>query len=144
MIQEYFIYNGQKYNAGTVIFIKRFNVYSRSLYNAKAIFQYYNVDNKTYAIQIDNKTEFCSEENFNRDFCGVYGEIKNHNNGYTSPKQCTFKNELEIDGLFLAWIWYVFIMVIALIFNDRIAIWILTSVIFFNYRNKKLKECGYK
>jgi hypothetical protein len=65
---------------------------------------------------------------------------------YTSntPKQRTLKDELNIDGLLIAWIWYIFIMVIGTIFKGNIAIWIFTSIIFFNYRNKKLREAGYK
>ena len=59
-------------------------------------------------------------------------------------KKATFKDELNIDGMFIAWLWYVFIMLIATIFKDNIIIWTLTSLIFFHYRKTKLKEAGYQ
>lgn len=144
MVQEYFIHNGRKYNAGTVIVIQQFNIYSCSLCDTKAIFQYYDTDKNMYAFKIDNKTEFCSEQDFKKLFRGIYEEICNPKFCCSQPKEWSFKRELEIEGVLLAWIWYVFIMAVALIFNDRIGIWILTSVVFFSYRNRKLKEAGYK
>ncbi len=68
----------------------------------------------------------------------------NNVNHTRANKKRTFKDELSIDGLLLAWIWYVLIMGVAVIFNDRIGIWALASIIFFDYRNKKLKDAGYK
>jgi hypothetical protein len=65
--------------------------------------------------------------------------------GYAQEnKKHTLTEELSVEGLFIAWIWYIFIMVVAIIFNARIGIWLLASIIFFNYRNKKLKEAGFK
>ena len=62
----------------------------------------------------------------------------------SEKQEYTFFDELNIDGLFLAWMWYIFIMAIATIFYARIGIWLFASVIFFSYRNNKLKEEGYK
>ena len=56
----------------------------------------------------------------------------------------TFKEEMSINGLGLAWIWYIFIMMIGTIFNARFLIWIVASLVFFNYRSQKLKEAGWK
>lgn len=56
----------------------------------------------------------------------------------------TFKDELAIDGMFLAWVWYVFLMGITLIFNGFPIYWAVISFCFFIYRHGKLKEEGYK
>lgn len=144
MIQEYFIHNGRKYNTGTVIVIQQFSIYSCSMCNTEAIFQYYDTDKKIYAFKIYNKIESCSEQDFKKLFRGVYEEMYNQQFGRKQHKQWTFKKELEINGLLVAWIWYVFIMAVAIIFNDRIGIWILASIIFWSYRRRKLKEAGYK
>lgn len=56
----------------------------------------------------------------------------------------TFKDELNVDGMLSAWIWYVFLMITITLFNDRLLGWSMTSLIFTNYRNKKLREAGLK
>lgn len=52
------------------------------------------------------------------------------------------KNEMEIDGLFIGWMWYVFLMAISTLFYDRIGLWIFISWVFFSWRKKKIKEEG--
>mgnify|MGYP003292042507 CR=1 FL=1 len=61
---------------------------------------------------------------------------------YSSGKM--LDKTVNIDGLFIAWIWYIAIMLILFIFYDRLVGWIAVSIIFFNYRNKKLREAGFK
>ena len=145
MIQNYFIYNGIKYVSGTMIRIKQFNYITGKLHEVNALFIAYHIDSCEYELKIDNLTSMYSKGRFEKVFCGIAGQnVVKHNQFQTTKKELKFKDELGIDGLLIAWMWYVFIMAIAIIFYDRIGIWILASVIFFNYRNKKLKEEGYK
>ena len=144
MKQEYFIYNGKKYNSGTIIIVDHFCICACKLYRAKAEFLYYDTEEDKYAYKIYGEVIIDKGDNFKKNFHGVYDKNAVKPMINTTPKIPTFKDELNIDGLFLAWLWYVFIMVVAIIFYDRILIWILESIIFFNYRNKKLKEAGYK
>ena len=93
----------------------------------------------------NNVSEKNDTKYFNDSFVRIYDPNARYGNAkIQSQKSHTFSDELNIDGLLIAWIWYVFIMVVGSIFYDRIGIWIITSVIFFSYRNKKLKEAGYK
>lgn len=47
--------------------------------------------------------------------------------------------DTEINGLFLGWIWYIFIIIVVSIFNGAIIGWIVVSFFFFKWR-KKIKE----
>ena len=75
-----------------------------------------------------------------------YVEIANKQNA-RDAKYCTrptLGEEMNVPDLGLAWIWYIIIMAVSFIFTDRLFIWVIASVIFFNYRKKKLREAGYK
>ena len=50
--------------------------------------------------------------------------------------------DTEIDGLFIGWLWYIFLMAISTIFYARIGLWIFISWVFFDWRAKKIKEEG--
>lgn len=144
MIQEYFIYNGKRYLAGTLIYVKWVNHLTCTLCKTLATFCSYNPDNKTYIFEIDGYKYTYSEKDFYDILCGIYGETSSNLISYPRIKQLTFEKELAINGLLIAWIWYIFIMAVAIIFKDCIGIWIIASIVFFTYRNKKLKEAGYK
>lgn len=143
MRQNYFVYNGMQYNSGTVIVIRWFSCVSRSLCDTNATFLYFDTDENKYFVDIYGKTYEYTTKDFYNNFRRVYNK-RNNTKQNIAPKEHTFIDELENDGLLIAWVWYIFIMMVAVIFYDRIGLWILTSIIFFNYRNKKLKEAGYK
>lgn len=142
MKREYFIYNNKQYNKGTVVILRRFDPYSRKVCNTKATFISYNTDTKEYIFEIYNSECKYTEGDFRNSICEIYNPNKRMINMNNSGH--TFSDELSIDSLCIAWIWYVFIMAVGFIFYARIGIWILSSMIFFNYRTKKLKEAGYR
>ena len=146
MIQNYFVYNDKRYDAGTIIILSRFDIYSRKVCNTKAKFLWYDSESKKYSVEIYGKEYIYEEELFNENFIRIDEPNKTVTTmqNKTTAKSYTFSDELNIDGLLIAWIWYIFIMAVGVIFYARIGIWILASVIFFDYRNKKLKEAGYK
>lgn len=145
MRQNYFVHNGRKYYSGTIISLLTISNISYSMYKANAEFLWYDTETKEYNVKICGKEYTYSEERFNNAFVGIYDHTEVVVNTCNKDKgKLTFFEELNIDGLFIAWMWYVFIMAVAIIFYDRIYIWIFASIIFFNYRNKKLKEAGYK
>lgn len=145
MKQEYFIYNGNSYPSGTVVYLQIVSVQARCVYNEKATFLYYDTDVEEYVFEIWGQKRTYSKEFAERNIKGIYDSNKTTSlDSKQHPNECTFSDELNIDGLFIAWIWYIFIMVIATLFYDRIAIWIFASIMFFLYRNRKLKEAGYK
>lgn len=144
-MQNYFIYNGKKYRTGTIIVIKWCDPLTKRVFNTKATFVGYNMVNKEYTVEIYGNKYTYAEDKFFKVFCYIVDiDEKTNRDIRREPKSHTFTDELNIDGLLIAWIWYIFIMVVGVIFYDRIGIWILASVVFFNYRNEKLKEAGYK
>lgn len=146
MRQNYFMYNDKRYDTGTIIILSIFDVYSRRTCNTKGKFLWYDAELKKYSVEIYGKEYIYEEESFNEDFIGIYEPNKNMTTtqGKANAKSYTFSDELDIDGLLIAWAWYIFIMAVGTIFYARIGIWILASIIFFDYRNRKLKEAGYK
>ena len=145
MRQNYFVYNGKRYNFGTIVVIKWCSNITHTVINARATFIDYNTESKEYTVEIYGNKYVYTEDKFFKVLCYVVDDdVEINKNIRREPKSHTFTDELNIDGLLIAWIWYIFIMAVGVIFYDRIGIWILTSVIFFNYRNKKLKEAGYK
>ena len=134
MRQNYFVYNGKKYYTGTIIKAKVRD------YVHEVIFYY--------------------EEN------GYYifkDTIPYGNDGFSAPEKIFFqrlvevtdkkdmrvipikkkRNELEIDWLFVGWLWYIFIMLVSSIFVGNVFCWILASIIFFTWRKNKINEEGY-
>lgn len=140
---NYFVRNGIQYSSGTMIRLYCYNHIIHTVQLKNAIFVEYDNENKTYIVLIDGKKSEYEENYFNMMFCDIITESNTHKNA-TSNKEKSFADELNIDGLGLAWVWYIFIMLVAVIFYDRIVIWVVASIVFFQYRDKKLKEAGYK
>lgn len=141
---NYFIYNGKVYNSGTIVVIRWCNSMTRSVLNTKAKFICCNPGSKEYILEVYGERYTYTEDSFYKVLC--YIEDTNHymNNTQHKVENRTLTDELNIDGLFFAWIWYILIMLIAVVFHARIGIWIFASIVFFNYRSNKLKEAGYK
>lgn len=146
MRQNYFIYKGKRYDSGTMIIVDRIDPYAGVSCKTKVEFLYYETDDDTYAIKVNGDVSINKGDLFLWSFHGSCEEYKNRKpyNFHPQKKQWSLTNELNIKGMLAAWTWYVVIMAVAVIFNDRIGIWILASVVFFDYRYKKLKEAGYK
>lgn len=152
-MREYsFIFNGCKYPSGTILKIKsNDNVTGKEVVEI-AYFCYSMPEKNRYVYKIRETTHNVTKDYFYKILIGATNStnesIANNFQAeesriYTKPPN-TFKDELNIDGLLIAWIWYVFVMAIAIIFNDVIGIWILASIVFFSYRNKKLRKAGFK
>jgi hypothetical protein len=143
--QNYFIYNDNRYEAGTIVVLSRFDYISRRVCDTKVKFLWHDAEAKEYSVEIYGKEYIYTEEFFCDNIIEIYDPNKPIINMHANNvKTHTFLDELNVDGLFIAWMWYVFIMAVGTIFYDRVGIWIFTSIIFFRYRNKKLKEAGYK
>ena len=144
MKQDYVICKGKKYNSGDTMDILWYTCGYKNIRDYKGIFIDCDEEKNEYRFAVDGKI-YC----FNK-VC-FYRIIKdnttiNENENYISstPKKSAFKDELNIDGMLIAWIWYIFIMAVLIIFNNRILGWISVSIIFFSYRHNKLKQGGNK
>ena len=132
MKQNYFIINGEKYYTGAVFLVH---------HNGKQVeasFVYYDTDYCKYVYKIKDCTWVVGEKDFKQRFVSI---ISKRDNTVSMPTQKKMK-DFEIDGLFLGWMWYIFLMLISVIFKDAIGLWILISVIFFSWRSNKIKKEG--
>ena len=141
MKQDYVICKGKKYNSGDVINILWYTHGNRNAHKHTGIFLDCDEEKDEYRLIVDGVTYSFNKTCFYRTVYDKEYVIQSENN---TENKVVIKDELSIDGLFIAWVWYVFIMLLAIIFKDCIAIWIIASAIFFSYRNRKLREAGYR
>lgn len=150
MKQDYFIYKGHKYNAGTIIKIRQYDSIAYRPYETEAIFISCDPQKDKYEFKAKGHTYYYPKSMFDNILLGVTNQLdtscisvpqEQYNQKNKNPP---LEKELNVDGLLIAWIWYIFIMIIATIFNGNIVIWMVVSVVFFRYRNKKLREAGLK
>ena len=140
MNQDYFIYNGIKYPSGTQLKLLRHPYDNLACYDIVS-FIYYSTEHNTvwYKIARTGQNRGCSMEKFLQGFGGVTGKI---DIGIHQPREGRIKDS-KIPKLAIGWIWYIFIMFVAIIFNSSIVIWIVASIVFFSWRRKVIKKEGY-
>lgn len=133
--------NGKDCISGTIIIIRNNGEKSKEAY-----FQWYDPEKDRYCVLIDGKQNSLPKNHFFKILVSVTDrfDVTKVKMEDILPKKWSLEAELSIDGMFLAWFWYIFIMVIGTIFNDRALIWIGASIWFFSYRSEKLRKAGYK
>lgn len=60
---------------------------------------------------------------------------------YNPPEQIQLVNNRNVPPAWdveIGWIWYIIIMIVGTIFNDRLLIWIVASVVFFLWKAGKI------
>lgn len=143
MIQNYFECQGERYNSGDTFYINWYGKYSKVPSVIEAKFVNCDTETKQYTFVPKDylETSFPEELFFKCFRSKAYvSELRQPR----EPRKATLKEELSIDSLLIAWVWYIIIMAAGVLFFDRLMIWIFASLIFFSYRNNKLKERGYK
>ena len=141
----YFDYNGKKYQRNTVVKFNRdfmISKFSCDHVIAKAFVgheEYYcfmligvidPITNQELLISITrNEIKTAIEE-----------IIEPHEAQIYNAMQSTEKyHDWDYPGLIEGWIIYIFFMCLWSIFKDAFGFWILTSIVFFNWRHNKLK-----
>ena len=132
MKQNYFVVDGAKYYTGTVFMVNEMNN------TMEASFVYYDTDKDRYIYKIQDCIYNVNHENFQRKFICVTSKA-NLNVHMPVEKRQT---DLEVDGVFIGWLWYIFLMAVSAIFKDAIGLWIVISIAFFTWRHKKIEEEG--
>lgn len=134
-----FNFKGNKYAQGTVVKIveKHQNEFK---FNSNLVFEKYDENNGLlyFRTLYSNWDQFCIGKN----------KVEEYISTVVSPvviaSECKFSpktNEEYVDGIVSAWIWYIIIMVFGLFlqgWTNVIIIWVLSSVIFFSWRHKKM------
>lgn len=132
---NYFIVDGNKYYTGTVFKVK----YMGKIVDAVFVCTYF-----ASHVYIVYKIKDCGTQYntpvdmFKDKFVCIAGVVDNE----TKVPQTKHKRDRDVDGLAIGWLWYVFLMAIATIFKENIGLWILISVVFFSWRNEKIKKEG--
>ena len=132
MRRNYFTVNGKQYYTGTIFIV---NDYGKQV---EATFICYDTDRKKYIYRIKECRWQVHEEFFWKHFISVTDK----NDSRARMPVTKTRKDTEIDGLFIGWVWYIFLMLISSIFKDAVGLWILISVVFFSWRHNKIKKEG--
>lgn len=140
MDQNFFIHDGVKYLSGAQIKILK-PPYNDPIFSDLAYFVYYNVEYDTvwYKMAFTGQNRGCPMKNFLEMFGGATGKV----DPSIHPPQVKQLKDSQIPGLMLGWIWYIVIMAVGVIFKEAIGIWIIASIVFFNWRKKKIEKEGH-
>lgn len=140
---NYFEFKGQRYPVGAVVKINEKEMKSVGAdYPHVTILNHYVNANGTHTCLISRSyndwgvIKSCEIEMFFNNFEDVVEEVvllptKQHGNKY---------KDTEVDAMLYGWIYYILVMLIATIFNGRIFIWIVASIIFWTWRKRKLND----
>lgn len=132
--QYYFDYNGKTYNIGTVLKIKDWDNKGRCFVK-NVTFAYYIPDRRYYTY-VDNGQRKSVPEKL---FYNLLVEITEEIDLSVRIPIKKYRDDLKIPELIPGWAWYITIMIVGVLFNDRFGIWFVTSVVFFSWR-KRIKE----
>ena len=144
MRRDYVVYKGKRYNSGDKIDILWHTHGYKNAHYYTGTFLDCDEEKDEYRFIVDGMTYRFNRVCFYQTMCDNPPPVNRTKHINNVPKKLTLAKELDIDGLLIAWMWYILIMAVSIIFKGNIMIWIVVSIIFFNYRNKKLREAGYR
>lgn len=129
---NYFVWNGVKYYTGTVIIINDMGK------QVEAPFVCFDKTYNYYVYKVGDGQHMMRPAQFEKAIVKVTDkrDAKVH-----MPVVKTLKDS-EIDGLFLGWVWYIFLMAVSTIFKYNFLWWALISFGFFTMRADKIKKEG--
>lgn len=132
MKQNYFVVNGNKYYTGSIFVVKNMGKLT------EASFLYYDTDRQRYIYKINDCRCDVDYNHFWKTFVSVTDKV----NDTVRMPVIKARKEIEIDGMFIGWLWYIFLMLISSICNGAVVLWALISAVFFKWRAKKIQEEG--
>ena len=146
MHRNYFVYGGQKYYYGTQIVVLKQDHITGRMVEADAKFMYYDTAKEQYAFKIKNCVVVQDKKYFDKIFVGIGDSVIDEAKfkellskaDLSQFDQKKFVDELKIDGLCLALVWYIFIMIISSLFEARLGLWALSTIVFLIYRHTKI------
>lgn len=150
--QYYFMYKGRKIETGTILKIKSWKPSSVEESIEEIVFEWYVPEMDLYVFKYTStygtKGSGMNGDKFKKYLVCPTNKmdsyvVKEHQMRMENNK-LTFIKELQIDSMFFAWMWYIVLMGVTLIFNGFPIYWAVISLCFFIYRYGKLKDGGYK
>ena len=144
--QYYFLYNGRKIEPGAILKIKPWQGIE------EIIFERYVPEADLYVFRYRGKNGLVGSGMHGNEFKEHFLHPTYRVDEYVAKEhqmkmenwKLTFSKEIQIEGMLFAWVIYIILMGLTLIFNGFFLYWILISVCFFIYRHGKLKDAGYK
>ena len=133
MWQDHFIVDGQRHYTGTIFVIK-----NHMGTPVEASFVCYDTERQKYVYNIGICKHYASPQYFQK----MFVHVTNKADPTVKFPVVRTKKDRQIDGLFIGWVWYIFLMAIATIFNGNIVLWIFISYVFFTWRAGKIKKEG--
>lgn len=134
---QYFIYDGDKYRAGTqfIMEYKGKEVTARFMnrLSPDSIDVVLIGDKQEILTMMSIKDDDLNEKIIRILLTNWYDEMEAHKR---------YLKDSQVPELAIGWVLYISIMLILLIFNDRIIGWIFVSAYFFSWRHKKKEEVG--
>ena len=149
MRQYCFNYEGRQYNIGTVVIIKSSDCCGHPC-QKEASFLYHDVEQKRFVFKIEDVKYYYLEKHLQDKIINITDKVDQKAIDEVNQiiarenRTPTLQDEFNIDGLFIAWMWYIIIMLVSIIFKDRVLAWVGVSIVFFNYRKEKLRKAGFK
>jgi len=132
MYRNYFIVDGEKYYTGTIFILNEAGE------KVEATFICYDTEHNRYIYRINECTWRAPDKYFQKFFIAVTDK---RNSKVHMPVEKKM-NDFDISGMFLGWVWYIFLMILATIFRYNVGWWILISIVFFSWRSDKIKKEG--
>ncbi len=128
-----FTYKNKPYSSGTKLIYngKCYLNHQEIILNNQIVTYLYNQNNETY-FQDNNKIYTCPPWDFTKSIVSIV----------TDTKSTPVKQEPEFywtDAMVTKTLWYIVIMLVAVIFKDCIGIWILATIIWYNSTFKQKK-----
>lgn len=138
MWQDYFVFEGKTYYTGTVFKVKEYH-YPYGVCEKEAIFVAYNPNYNHVKFQVGSQGHLKRPDMLK----GWIVSVTNKIDATVKSPVLKKKKDSEIDGLVTGWLWYIVLMAVSTIFNDRIGLWGLWCWIFFSWRHEKIQKEGY-
>ena len=132
LAHKYMKYKGKYYDVGTICKIKGRN-------GPKLVrFMGWHFNNNRWNFELVDKNDYGLYDSYDRAGVSAYClEIVKPvypNLMLTTSIQTDNRDKPSFWNIEVAWVWYIAIMVVTVIFKERIGLWILESVVFFGWK----------
>lgn len=123
MKQEYFYHNGQNYGVGTEFWftgmchIKGENVF---LKDERCVFKYICMITGYAVFDVNGEEAWCGSRTFRESICLEHERVT------TEPQEELYLSTESFNKL----LWYIIIMVVGVLFYDRLLIWVGATIVF--------------
>ena len=129
LARKYLLYKGIYYDVGTKVKIRGFHGVQEAVFTG---WQPYT--GRSFQMENMYKEEFRSSYGADKYIIEilepVYADLSEYVQSPTATRECPPQHEVE-----MGWVWYIVIMLVGFLFNEKLLIWLIASAIFFLWKN---------